>query len=197
MVRPDTVCKSIVRALKESERLPDETTYSVYEIDADGGQSNLRPPIVEVTTTGAMVYDEHNTDLVDYATDGSDNAIGYIYESEFEMPIAIDLWTAEGGHYDPYELGEAVRYALYRYDDKHVGDPLPDPDDPSVPQDEITQFFMGDGNVRNDLSMTPALRRWRQDGTVWFYETINTAEEYGALPYVASIVGPNEDDVLQ
>lgn len=197
MVRPDTVCKSVVTALKASDRLPSETSYSIYEIDSEGGQSNLRPPIVEVTATSAMTYDPHNTSLVGYATDSSDNEIGYIYESKFEMMISIDVWTAEGGHFDPYEIGESVRYALYQYDDKHLGDPLPDPDDPSVAQDEIVQFFMDGGEVRNDLSMTPALRRWRQDGTVWFYETINTAEEYGAEPYVASVVQPNEDEVLQ
>jgi len=179
-------------AIEQSGRLPDATTYSIYEIDSDGGQSNLRPPIVEITTTDVVRSDPHNTDLVGYATDDQGNDIGRIYQADFEMPIQIDVWTAEGGQYDPHELGEAVRYALYQYDDQQRGDPLPDPSDPSTDLSDVEKFMMGDGGVRNDLSMTPALRRWRQTGEVWFHETVNTAEEYGAQDYVANVITPSD-----
>lgn len=179
-------------AIEQSGRLPDATTYSIYEIDSDGGQSNLRPPIVEITTTDVIKSDPHNTDLIGYATDDQGNDIGRIYQADFEMPIQIDVWTAEGGQYDPHELGEAVRYALYQYDDQQRGDPLPDPSDPSTNLSDVEKFMMGDGGVRNDLSMTPALRRWRQTGEVWFHETVNTAEEYGAQDYVANVISPSD-----
>lgn len=195
MVRPDTALESVVTALKESGRLPNATTYSVYEIDQDGGQSNLRPPIVEVTTASVIRSAAHNTDQIGFATDDNGNNIGRIYHSKFEMPVEIDVWTAEGGEYDPHELGEAVRYALYQYDDYQRGEPLPDPDDPTSQLSEVEKFTMGDGAVRNDLSMTPALRRWRQTGEVWFHETINTAEEYGSENFVASVVTPSADDI--
>lgn len=193
MVRPDTALKSVATALKQSDRLPDATTYSIYELDSDGGQSNVRPPIVEITTTDVVRSDPHNTNLVGYETDDKGRQIGYIYEARFDMPFSIDLWTAEGGQYDPHELGEAVRYALYKYDAHHVGDPLPNPDNPDQRQPEIRRFTVGDGGVRNDLSMTPALRRWRQTGELWFHETINTAEEYGAHDYVAHVVSGDGD----
>jgi len=191
MVRPDTVLESVKTAIEESSRMPDATTYSIYEIDTDGGQANLRPPIVELTVTDVVRSSEHNTDLVGMATDTSGNEIGRIYRGKFEMPIQIDMWTAEGGDYDPYELGESLRYALYQYDNYQRGDPLPDPTDPNTSLAEIEQFTINDGGVRNDLSMTPALRRWRQTGEVWFHETINTAEEYGAEPYITSVVTPD------
>lgn len=192
MVRPDTTLESIVTAIRESGRLPDATTYSIYEIDSDGGQANLRPPIVEVTTNDVVRSSPHNTELVGHAEDDQGNDIGYIYESKFEMPIQIDVWTAEGGQYDPHEIGEAVRYALYQYDANQRGNPLPDPDDPATTLNEVEHFTVGDGGVRNDLSMTPALRRWRQSGEVWFHETVNTAEEYGAEDYVANVVTPSD-----
>jgi len=193
MARPDTVLDGVVTALKESDRLPDSTTYSIYELDSDGGQANLRPPVVEVTTTDVVRSSAHNTDFVEYATDTQGNEIGRIFRSKFEMPFQIDVWTAEGGQYDPHEIGEEVRYALYQYDDQQRGDPLPDPSDPSTKLDEVVKFMMSDGGVRNDLSMTPALRRWRQTGEVWFYETVNTAVEYGADPYVARVLSGNGD----
>lgn len=193
MVRPDTALDGVVTALKESNRLPDATTYSIYEVDSDGGQANLRPPIVEVTTNDVMRSDSHNTDLVGMETDNAGNEIGYIFNAQFEMPFQIDVWTAEGGDYDPHELGEAVRYALYQYDDQQRGLPLPDPNDPSTNLSEVEKFTMGDGGIRNDLSMTPALRRWRQTGDIWFHETVNTAEEYGASDYVYRVISGDGD----
>lgn len=196
MVRPDTALKGVVTALKESERLPGATTYSIYEIDQDGAQANLRPPIVELTINDTIDYDEHNTDLIGFETDEDGNDIGYIYESRFEMNFQLDVWTAEGGDYDPYEIGESVRYALYRYDDDHVGEPIPDPNDPSQRLDDIVRFDIGDGGVRNDLSMTPALRRWRQTGYIWYHEIINTAEEYGPMDPAFQINYPDEDSLI-
>lgn len=193
MVRPDTTLKSIVTAIKESGRLPNATTYSIYEIDSDGGQANLRPPIVEVTTQDVIRSSPHNTDQVGFETDDNGNEIGYIFQTKFEMPFSIDVWTAEGGPHDPHEIGEQVRYALYEYDDFQYGQPLPDPDNPSVPLDEIEKFMIGDGGVRNDLSMTPALRRWRQTGEVWFHETVNTAAEYGPEDYIVRVLSGDGD----
>jgi len=194
MVRPDEVLESIAVAIKDSDRLPNSTTYSVYEVDVDGGQSNLRPPIVEITTDSVIRSQPHNTDLVGMATDDNGNEIGYIYRSKFTMPFQIDVWTAEGDSFDPYEIGESVRYALYQYDDQQVGDPLKDPSDTSQPLDSVDKFMVNDGSVRNDLSMTPALRRWRQTGEVWFHETVNTAEEYGAEDFIAEVKSPEDGD---
>lgn len=188
MVRPETALNGVVTALKESDRLPSATTYSVYEIDSDGAQANLRPPIVEVTTTDTVRSNTHNTQFVDTATDNDGNDIGRIYEAQFDMQFQIDVWTAEQGDWDPYELGQSVRYALYQYDAQQRGDPLPDPDDPTQQLPEVSRMELSDGGVRNDLSMTPALRRWRQTGELWFHETVNTAEEYGADPHVAQVV---------
>lgn len=193
MVRPDTALQSIVTALKQSDRLPDATSYSIYEIDSQGGQSNLRPPIVEVTTADVTRSRPHNTELVGHSTDSNGNQIGYIYRSLFEMPFQIDVWTAEGGDHDPYEIGEQVRIALYRYDDMQYGKPLPDPDDPTTALSEVERLQVGDGAVRNDLTMTPALRRWRQTGEMWFHETIDTAAEYGSEDYVARVISGDGD----
>lgn len=194
MVRPDTVLNGVKEAIKISDRLPRSTTYSIYEVDQDGNQANLKPPIVELTTTDVPRSSVHNTDLVDYATDEQGNEIGRIYNAKFEMPFQIDVWCAEGHTHDPYDLGSRVRRALYQYDDQQRGDPLPDPDDSSVPLDGVEKFMLNDGGVRNDLSMTPALRRWRQQGEVWFHETVNTAAEYGAEPYVATVLTPSASD---
>jgi len=164
MVRPDQVLQSIAHAIDSSGRLPDATSYATFEIDDDGGQANVRPPVVEVTNTGTVRSRPHNTDVVRFATDDRGNQIGRIYHALFEMDVEIDVWTAEGDGYNPESMGEQVRRALYRYDDTQRGDPLPDPDPDSDPNDQesvgpIDYFVVDDGSVANDLTMTPALER--------------------------------------
>lgn len=184
---------SISTALQESGRMPDATSYSTFELDTDGGQANVRPPVIEITNTGTTRAMPHNTDLVDMATDDNGNEIGYIYRGLFEMTVQIDIWTAEGDRYSPKEMGESVRTVLYKHDSNQYAQPLPDPDDPAQSLGEIDRFTVGDGDVANDLSMTPALRRWRQTAEIWFHETVNTATEYGAEDYVVDVVGPTPD----
>jgi hypothetical protein len=129
------------------------------------------------------------------ATDDNGNEIGRIYEARFEMPVQFDVWTRGGDQYDPNDIAESVRFALYRYDNQQRGDPLPDPESPTQPLSGITRFTLSDTSPQNDLSMTPALRRWRQTGEVWFTERVNTAVEYGPQPYVANVVAPSDGNM--
>jgi hypothetical protein len=193
MPGPHTVLKSITTAVKESDRLPQETSYSTYELDTDGGQANVRPPVVEVTAPDVIKADRNHTDFYTYATDEQGNHIGRIYKATFEMDVEIDVWTAEGDRYDPHELGRAVRTALYRYDARQRSEQLPDPDTPSQKIENVSHFWISDGGMRNDLTMTPALRRWRMTADVWFQETINTAEEYGPSGYIARVISGDGD----
>lgn len=186
MPQPNTVLKGVKTAIKESGRLPDSTSYSTFELDTEGGQSNVRPPVVEITVIDTARSRPHNTDFVEFIEDDAGNHIGRVFDAKFEMPIQIDVWTAEGDQYDPYDIGQDVRRALYRYDSYMVGNPLPDPDDPSQSLGGIDRFTVDNGSVANDLSMTPALRRWRQNGEVWFRETVEVTAENDYITTVES-----------
>lgn len=194
MVRPDTILRSLEEAIDSSDRLPHSTSYATFGLDPDGGQANVRPPIVEITTIDVIRNRPHNTDFVGYETDASGNRIGYIYWSLFEMPVQIDIWTAEGDNYDPDQIGRNCRTALYRYDDTQYGAQLPDPNS-SGDLVEVDRFVLDDGGPQDDLSMTPALRRYRQTAEVWFHEEVNTAEEYGAEDYIVNVVAPGDGDM--
>lgn len=194
MVRPDTILQSLKEVIESSNRLPRSTSYATFGLDAEGGQSNVRPPIVEITTVDVIRNISHNTDFVGYATDSNGNHIGYIYWSLFEMPVQIDIWTAEGDNYYPDLIGRECRTALYRYDDAQYGAQLPDPDS-TGDLVEVDRFVLDDGGPEDDLSMTPALRRFRQNAEVWFHEEINTAEEYGSENFIANVVAPGDGDM--
>lgn len=192
MTRPQTVLRSVKEAIKDSGRMPTEMTYATFEMDEDGGQSNVRPPALEITTQDAIRVNAHNTDLVGHSTNDSGEQIGYIYRTSFEMPVQVDVITAEGGGFDPDVIGYDVRKALRRYDNHQHAETLPDPDDTSTTLSEATHFYLGDGRPENDLTMTPALRRWRQECEVWFYDEIDTAEEYEAETPIRTVVGPED-----
>lgn len=190
MARPDEVLQSVKHAIDTSGRLPDVTSYATFEMDTDGGQSDVRPPVVELTVNGVIRNNPNNTDLHHYATDSNGNQIGYVFRAQFDMEIVIDVWTAEGDGYSPDEIGREIRNALYQYDDKQLGKNLPDPNGGIMK--DVTHFNLGNGSVENDLTMTPALRRWRQTADVWFHEEIDTSEEYGAEDYVVDVIVPED-----
>jgi len=187
MPAPHVVLQSVVEGLKQSGRLPDNTSYSTWELDETGGQSNVRLPVIEVTPIDVIRSSPHNTDFVSYSTNDSGEEIGYIFHAQFEMPVQIDVWTAEGDRYDPREIGEKIRYALYKYDDKQLGRDLPHPEKTSQAIGGLERFVLDDGSIQNDLSMHPALRRWRQTAMIWFYEEIDTAEEYGEETPISTV----------
>lgn len=195
MVFPDTILRSVKEAIKSSGRLPDSTTYAVFELDETGGQANVRPPIIEITTQDTVRSDSVNTDFVGYSTDGNGNHVGRIYRAPFEMPIQIDVITAEGDGYDPSSIKNAVKMALYEYEDRQEDANLPDPDGSGVLAD-VNQFQLMDGQPNNDLGMTPALRGRRQGATVWFEEVIDSAVEYGESEYIGSVVTPADGDAV-
>lgn len=190
MVFPDTVLRSVKEAIKSSERLPSSTTYAVFELDFQGGQSNVRPPVVEITTVDTIRSTSMNTDFTGYATDSDDNHIGRIYRAGFEMPIEINVITAEGDGHDPSEIANEIRFALYQYEDRNEGTALPDPDT-SGTIDDVTRFQLDAEEPSNNLNMTHTLRGRQEAATVWFEEVIDTSQEYGAKDYVDTVNVPS------
>lgn len=199
MARPDTVLDAIVEAIRTSGRpeIPSSTSYATFQLDTDGGQANVSPPVIEVTPIGAVRNDPHNTALVGHSTDDNGNKIGYIFEAPFDMEFQLDVWTAEGDGHDPDDIGRGVRFALYEYDGTFDAGPypktLPDPDGGVV--DDIGHLSIDEGSPEPDLTMTPALRRWRTLGSCRFVERVDTAQEYGAEDYVTTVTSPGDGDL--
>lgn len=193
MTDMQTVMDSILTAIQESGRMPSSMSYSTWELDAEGGQSNVRTPVIEITPINTVRSRPHNTDFIDFATNQNGEQIGYIFRGKFEMPLQIDIWTQEGSKYSPRELGGKLKMALYEYDDLQLGRPLPDPNNPSQSANDIDRFIIEDGEPANDLTMTPSLRRWRHNLEVWFSEYINTAEEYGAETPIRTVKSGSGD----
>ncbi len=190
MTTPQDVLEGIAVALHNSGNLPSDTTYVTRQVDMDGRQAGLQMPIVEMEVQNTVRNTQFNTDLVGYATDDDGNRIGYIFRTRFEMTVAVNIYTAEGGGNDPDSLGHSLRRALLKYDSyqmgsRHHNNTLPDGNGGELT--EVTQFVVGNGENNDDITTTPALRRWQQTINLRFYDEINTAQEYGPEDFVKSV----------
>lgn len=193
MASPDVILRSIKDAIKESGRLPKSTTYATFELDPEGGQADVYPPVVEITPTNMARSTSMNTDLIGYSKDGSGNHIGQIYRAVFQMEIQISVMTAESDVYNPVEMRRSIQKALYEYENRQFDRLFPDPD-ASGTLGDITMFEMVSGEPNNDFTMSPTLRGSILGATVWFRDTIDTAAEYGKQEFVKTVHLPEDGD---
>ena len=189
MAYPATIKEAVAEAIKSADNIPDGT-HLTEEADTRGGHSNIRLPLYEVTISSSIWLDEHNTDLVGFVQDDDGNEIGRIYDSEYQMTLAVDIWTAAGSRHDVSEISDELRRTLYQYESSGLGNALPHPDGGEV--SDVWRLSVTDGGRNDDLSMSPSLRRWTQDVEVWSFERFNTSEGT-----IAEVVLPGDEVAAQ
>lgn len=189
MARPDELVSAVLRALDNSSRLPDDLSYLDEEPDTTGSDANVKLPVCSIQTIGGIRLDPFNTDQVDVLTDKDGNAVGRIYHSEYRLDLQLDVWVAEGSSHDADTLGNKVRSVLYNYDSAGPSGFLKDNQGQNIT--DVWRFRVGDGERRDDLTMTPSLRRWRQELALWSYEEFSTTEDY-----IAAVDYPQEGDFV-
>lgn len=189
MASPETLKESLAEALRSSELLPDGT-YVTEEVDTQGLHSNIRLPLYEVTIVSSIWLNPHNTDFVDYVEDEEGNEVGRIYDSEYQMTLQVDIWTAAGSQHDVSVISDNLRRVLYQYESSGPERRLPHPEGGEV--SDVWRFAVTDGGRNDDLSMSPSLRRWTQDIEVWSFERFNTAEST-----ISDVVLPGDEVAAQ
>lgn len=188
MVSPKTCLESVARAVASSGNLPNDMGVVMQEADPQSENADIDLPALEFQIDEMDDIIVHNTDFVGYSTDANGNHIGRLYESEYEMTIQIDIWTTPNDGYDPDELGEQLRNALYPY--SSYGPDKPFLDDVSDPIEEVTYFTLNSGERTDDLIRTPSVRKWSQEVELWAYEEFSTEEEY-----ILSVDYPTPSDI--
>ena len=176
MVSPRDAMETVARAVAQSGKLPSEMSLLLQEADAGADDADVDLPLLEVTPVEVDNVVVHNTDLVGYITDTNGNRTGRIYYSEYEMSISFDIWTTKNDGYDPDDLGENLREALYPY--SSYGPQQPFLDDEQNPIDQITYFRLDTGERTDDLLQTLTVRRWTQEVELWGCEEFRTDEDY-------------------
>jgi len=187
MVAPRDAMETVARSVAQSGKLPSEMSLLLQEADATADDADVDLPLLEITPVEVNNVVVHNTDLVGYVTDSNGNRTGRIYFSEYEMTISLDIWTTKNDGYDPDDLGEALRDALYPY--SSYGPQQPFLDDEQNPIDQITYFRLANGERTDDLIQTPTVRRWSQEVELWGCEEFRTDEDY-----IADVAYPESGD---
>jgi hypothetical protein len=168
--------EAVTRSVANSGELPAEISVLLQEADTSSDDADVDLPLLEVTPIDVENVVVNNSDLVGFITDDNGNRTGRIYYSEYEMRIQLDLWTTRNDGYDPDDLGESLRDALYPY--SSYGPQQSFLDDEQNPIDQITYFRLGTGERVDDLIQTPTVRRWSQEVELWGCEEFRTDEEY-------------------
>jgi hypothetical protein len=176
MTTPREAMERVALAVADSDKLPSDMSLLLQEADTSADDADVDLPLLEIQPVDIENVVVHNTDLVGYVTDNSGNRTGRIYYSEYEMTISLDIWTTRNDGYDPDDLGEDLREALYPY--SSYGPQRPFLDEEQVPDDQITYFRIADGERTDDLIQTPTVRRWSQEVELWGCEEFRTDEDY-------------------
>lgn len=176
MTTPRESLEAVTRAVDNSGELPSEMGVVLRDADMESDDADVNLPLLEVQPIEVDNVVVHNTDLVGFITDDNGNRTGRIYYSEYEMNISLDIWTVEDGGYDPDDLGERLREALYPYSSYGPQKSFTDEDGNSI--DQITYFRLDTGERTDDLIQTPTVRRWSQEVELWGCEEFRTDEDY-------------------
>lgn len=176
MVSPRDSLDAVVRSVANSGELPREMSVLTHEADQDQQDADIDLPLLEVLLLEADDVVVSNTDLIGWITDGNGNRIGRRYFSEYEMTLQLNIWTGVGGGYDPDDLGEKLRNALYTHSSYGPAEPFLD--ESGSPIDAISYFDIVMGERVDDLLQTPTVRRWRQEVELWAHEEFRTEEDY-------------------
>lgn len=185
MVSPRGSMESVARAIARSDEVPSDLGLSLQEADTDNDDANIDMPLVEIQPVDVEHVVVNNDDLVGYVTDDEGNRVGKIYFSEYEMEIDINLWTTKGDGYDPDDLGERLRKALYPHSSYGPQQSFLAEDGEEI--DQITYFRLGEGERADDLIQTPTVRKWSQTVELWGCEEFRTNEDYiASVDYPAS-----------
>lgn len=184
MVDAQTVLESVATALHDSERLPETTTYATLEVDPDGAQADIKPPLVEIELENLSRATDTSSEFVGYHTDSNGNRIGRRYKSWFNVRMRLDCLAADQSAYDVRDMGQNLRDALRLYDTSQIGNPLPDPADSTKTLSDVDTVDVLNSSRPNDLSMTPALRRTRTMLECWFADEYSSVDYEGPADYI-------------
>lgn len=185
MTTPRESMEWVAKAVARSGKLPSEMSLLLHEADTSADDAGVDLPVLEIQPVEVDNVVVNNTDLVGFITDSEGNRTGRRYFSEYEMTISLDIWTTKGDNYDPDDLGERLRSALYPHSSYGPQQPFLDEEQKEI--DQITYFRLGTGERTDDLLQTPTVRRWSQEVELWGCEEFRTDEDYiAAVDFPAS-----------
>ena len=168
MVAPADAMHKLAEAVATEAELPNDMSVVFHEADTENDDANESMPLLEIQIVNTERPQLTNDDRVGFKLDDRGYRVARIYESNYELTLEINIWTAGQSGNDPNELGEALRRALYPYSSHGPGLPL---------DDDIFYVTINEGGRNDDLIQTPTVRRWSQEVEVWACEQFRTDKD--------------------
>jgi|APHM01.1.fsa_nt_gi hypothetical protein len=172
-MRPDEGIDAIARVIRQSavslgSVLAREPNYARED-------NRLHSPWVTLQPVSIPRSSPHDTDRVEFVTDGQGRKVGQIFQTTWEMDVQIDVWQPTPASRDVSEVGYNVQKALLEHDVKREAEPFPD--GAGGIEDEIDNFRVGEAERRDDLTAEHSLRRWYQEARLVLSDRVDTTTD--------------------
>lgn len=182
----------IAGTLQRHASIPDDMSYLIREADPDGVDAGVSVPLIELQDIVSNRDDPSNSNLVGYITNESDERVGYVFETKWEMQLQMDIWTVDGSDRDVDSLGKRLKEVLYTYDSR--GPDKTFLDDDGTPVEGIYDFSLQDAQRNDSLVETHSVRKWRQNARVRGAEELRLTEEKYVIKQATEDVDNNDDN---
>ena len=192
MANPVDVLEGVAQAMEDG--VPELTTALSRE--ADPTDNTVRWPHGDITIVSNIRADQWNTDFVGYATDGSGNQIGYLYDAKFDTELQLNIWMGvPSDDHDIQSLGSSLERYFRRFDEnRHEPDPLPDGSGGTLDDAEKLRIVDG-GELPTESDENSPIRGYQITVDIRFTDRIDTSVEYGEMDYVATIEAPSTEEL--
>lgn len=190
-LNPDEAVRAVRLSVERSGEMPDSTNYIEH---TPGDSDNTKLPVITIDPINHARITDFNTDQVGFVTDAVGNRVGRVFNAEYRLDLQLDVWTAEGSTHNAREIGNSLYRVLYQHSSKGPNQPLKGED--GNPIDAVWKLRVGDGQPADDLSGSPALRRWRQDLSLWAFHKFDTTMDYMSGVSYPSDLSTDDDGTL-
>jgi len=180
MVFADTVLRGTATGVSDTGLLPDDVTFSVIELDAEGEHADISPPIVEFEPIDIFRDESRNNERSGYVTNDADERIGRTYEQWFTMEFRADVSVSARSSFDERTLHRQLVDSLAIYDSHDLDEPLPDPrDNDHEYLTDVHSLTILRARPNNQLQSSPAVRGSRTRCRVLFQHELDETELTG------------------
>lgn len=196
MVSANSILRAIERALADSANVHDALSYLVHELDADGDNTGMHYPFVEIQPrSGDNPSRTGQTPDRDPITDENGGRIGAVVRVPWTMEVVVEVHAdADDPRYSARQLGQQVEDELYRFDGEVRQTPEQLPGGDGSPITEVDDFAVENLRGNDNTDSQPAIRRWITAVSVDYNRVIDTVERYGSQEYVRQVVTPKPGD---
>ena len=160
MVHLDTILEGLRTSCNNATFLSDQITYATIVLDREGNHSDVTPPVVEFSVEEIQRDTSRNTEKNSPVFE-DDQGYDQIYSRWWNATIAVEVLSVAGTDFTHRGIEQDLRKVLYQFDNHGPNKQIPDPDDPEIGLDNVTELKLQSIEPQMDFNTSPSIRTRR------------------------------------